>query len=91
MCLSNADEVRLSSNGWLDLFPNGFPEYCTNTDSLIDIEKSLPHIAKAIAPQFLQWATTRNAAIAEKVASCRTRGVFPQLDALRSGGNEAPI
>jgi len=69
--------------GWNELFPNGFPAFYTDTDLLIDIERSLPLIARASAADFRQWATTKNAEIAERVASCRTTGVFPQLNALK--------
>lgn len=83
MCIANASEVHLSLKEWLALFPNGLPSCYTDTDSEISIETSLPHIAKAQEKDFKQWATSRNAEVAERRASCRTTGVFPLLSALR--------
>ncbi len=84
MCFVNANEVSLSIKEWRALFPHGFPLCYTDTDSWIDIPRSLPNIAKAKESEFTQWATTRNAERAQRHASCPTNGVFPLFDALRS-------
>ena len=36
MCLSNADEVTLYWNGWVDLFPKGIPDIYTNGELSIN-------------------------------------------------------
>ena len=97
MCFVNAAEITLDIRGWNELFPLGLPEFYTDTDSLIDIKASLPNIEKGCVKAFTQWATTRNAEIAQRRASYRTTGHFPLLNALLNqicrgmGGEGLPL
>lgn len=88
MCYTNAEEVSISMAQWNELFPDGFPVCYIDTDGPIDIKASLPNIEKGCVRDFRQWATTKNAERAARLASCRITGVFPLLNALKTTSSD---
>lgn len=83
MCFNNNEEIALSIQEWTVLFPRGLPTCFTVTSSWINAEAWLPLIEKGYVRTFQRWATSNNAELAKRVASCPIRGDFPLLNASR--------
>lgn len=83
MCYQNADELKMTFFEFQAIFPDGIPEFYTAIDTVYKIERLLPIIEKAREKDLKLWGIMKNAELAKKVVSCRIRGRFPLLDALR--------
>lgn len=88
MCLANCEEPILSWVDWLLMFPNGQPAFYTDIDTKIDTTRLPGFISKGSASEYMQWAQSRNAERARRIASCQTTAVYPWLRAALCGSKK---